>query len=170
MTLVRLAGLLAAGLGAGLGGCSVGGAYSDRSEVTTYSISPRPQEGMVREPARPYGRGYSLGQNAMPPEPVYGQTQGPAPGQYSGQYSGQNSGQYKWNGNTTRVQEGAPPVNLTPPARPVVAANGQRTIIVRTGDTLYSLARYHGVTVAALADANGLTSTAVRTGQTLVLP
>ena len=89
MKLVRLAGLLAAGLGAGLGGCSAGGAYSDRSEVTTYSISPRPQEGMVREPARPYGRGYSLGQNAMPPEPVYGQTQGPAPGQYSGQYSGQ---------------------------------------------------------------------------------
>ena len=41
---------------------------------------------------------------------------------------------------------------------------------MQPGETLYSIAQRHGVAVAALKDANGLTSDSVRPGQRLVLP
>lgn len=44
------------------------------------------------------------------------------------------------------------------------------TITVAAGDTLSSLAKKHGVTVAALKEANGLTSALIKVGQLLVLP
>jgi murein DD-endopeptidase MepM/ murein hydrolase activator NlpD len=46
----------------------------------------------------------------------------------------------------------------------------QGTITVERGDTLYQLSRRHGVSVAALKDANGLTGNIIRPGQTLRLP
>lgn len=45
-----------------------------------------------------------------------------------------------------------------------------RTYAVRSGDTLYSIASKHGVSVAALKSANHLNSTALKTGQTLTIP
>ncbi|MEL6226093.1 MAG: peptidoglycan DD-metalloendopeptidase family protein [Pseudomonadota bacterium] len=50
------------------------------------------------------------------------------------------------------------------------ATTGSGTIIVRSGDTLYGLARQNRVSVASLKAANGLTSNVIRPGQTLVLP
>jgi murein DD-endopeptidase MepM/ murein hydrolase activator NlpD len=44
------------------------------------------------------------------------------------------------------------------------------TIEVQPGDTLYSLARRHGVPVAAIKDANGLQNETLRPGQRLALP
>ncbi|MEL7303078.1 MAG: peptidoglycan DD-metalloendopeptidase family protein, partial [Pseudomonadota bacterium] len=48
------------------------------------------------------------------------------------------------------------------------ASDGQ--IVVRSGDTLYGLSRRHGVSVAALKQANGLNTNVIRPGQTLALP
>ena len=45
------------------------------------------------------------------------------------------------------------------------------TYVVRSGDTLYSIARKFGVTVAAIARANNITNTSlIYVGQTLVIP
>lgn len=140
--------LAAAALSLALAGCSTSREYADATgSVTTNSLPPRPQAGMVREPARPYGDGYNLGRQTTT-EP----------------------GDYRWNGNPNRIQEGAAPPNMSPPPPAVIAANGQRTIVVRPGDTLYSLARHHRVSVAALAEHNRLTSNSIHAGQTLTLP
>ncbi|MEZ5844071.1 MAG: peptidoglycan DD-metalloendopeptidase family protein [Hyphomicrobiaceae bacterium] len=47
---------------------------------------------------------------------------------------------------------------------------GGRTITVEKGDTLYGLSRRHGVRIADLKSANGLTSNALKLGQQLVVP
>ena len=47
---------------------------------------------------------------------------------------------------------------------------GGTTHTVRAGETLSGIARQHGVTVAALRRANGLTGSVIRTGQRLRLP
>jgi murein DD-endopeptidase MepM/ murein hydrolase activator NlpD len=44
------------------------------------------------------------------------------------------------------------------------------TVDVQAGDTLFSIARRHGVSVPAMREANGLTSDAVRPGQRLTIP
>lgn len=53
--------------------------------------------------------------------------------------------------------------NATPPP-------SQATYTVQRGDTLYSIARRFGTTVAALMELNGLTSSALSLGQVLKLP
>jgi LysM repeat protein len=50
------------------------------------------------------------------------------------------------------------------------AAASGTTYIVRTGDTLFSLALRFGTTVSALMAANGLTSTWIYVGQVLIIP
>ncbi len=64
----------------------------------------------------------------------------------------------------------SPPVNTQPAAQPQPTA--QSTIVtVTAGQTLYSLSREHGVSVAAIAAANGLTQTSELTiGQRLTIP
>ncbi len=52
-----------------------------------------------------------------------------------------------------------------------VAAQSGGTYVVQAGDTLFSIARRHGVDVGTLAAANGLTTSAwIYTGQRLTLP
>lgn len=46
----------------------------------------------------------------------------------------------------------------------------KRSITVQSGDTLYQLSRRHGVSVAALRRANGLTGNVIQPGQKLVVP
>lgn len=48
------------------------------------------------------------------------------------------------------------------------SSGGSHTVV--KGDTLYSLSRKYGTTVAALKSANGLTSDTIRLGQTLTIP
>lgn len=129
-------------------GCSTGREYTS-SSVTTNSLPPRPVEGMNRDAARRYGQGYnSLGRAESSGRP----------------------GDYRWNGNPNRVQEGAAPAPSLPPPQAVATPGGQRSIVVRPGDTLYSLSRHYGVTVEALAEHNNLATANLRAGQTLHLP
>jgi LysM repeat protein len=64
--------------------------------------------------------------------------------------------------------------NTTPPApvnpTPGLVALGQSSHTVATGDTLYNIAKRHGVSVAALKEANNLTSDSVSLGTTLRIP
>jgi nucleoid-associated protein YgaU len=46
----------------------------------------------------------------------------------------------------------------------------QTTYVVRSGDTLFSIARRYGITVQAIMAANGLTSNNIRVGQQLIIP
>lgn len=95
---------------------------------------------------------------------------------------------YAWKGNPTRTayapapQPAAekPPVvwhaTPRPPQRPgymgaqAYGLGSARTVDVREGDTLYSIARTYNVTVASLVDTNRLKSIAIYPGQRLVLP
>lgn len=47
---------------------------------------------------------------------------------------------------------------------------GPRTHVVQTGENLYRIALKYGTTVAAIQAANGLTSTTIYVGQTLIIP
>lgn len=69
------------------------------------------------------------------------------------------------------VQSGAafePAFTAQAPAAPVAKSGGAYT--VKKGDTLGKIARNHGVSVAALREANGLKNDMIRLGQTLNLP
>jgi murein DD-endopeptidase MepM/ murein hydrolase activator NlpD len=67
-----------------------------------------------------------------------------------------------------------PPTAFTPPAAawppPAKQPPSSVTVEVQPGDTLYSIARRHGVTASAVKELNNLPTTSVRPGQRLVLP
>jgi len=72
---------------------------------------------------------------------------------------------------------GPPPADKTPPPIvPVIKppeappASPAETVEVKAGETLYHIAKRHGVAVAAIKDRNGLTSDALKPGQRLLLP
>lgn len=70
----------------------------------------------------------------------------------------------------TNTQTPLPANNTVATPAPAAAATGT-AITVSAGDTLYSLSRSHGVSVAAIAAANGLTQTSQLTiGQRLTIP
>jgi LysM repeat protein len=62
-------------------------------------------------------------------------------------------------------RSGTPP----PPSSPPGAASGNE-YIVQKGETLTSIAKSHGVTVAELRKANNLTTDTLKVGQKLVIP
>ncbi len=146
--------LILALAGVTAGGCSAGsGRMYGTGQMTTSSIqAPRPVEDMVQEPAPPYSDGYGLGRSngesatATPPR------QGP----------------YQWNGSPTRIQEGAAPTQT--PARMSPAADSRKLVVVRPGDTLYSISRQQGVSVQDLMTANRLAGPTLYAGQTLSVP
>lgn len=55
------------------------------------------------------------------------------------------------------------------PRAPAPREQGSERVTVQPGDTLYGLARRHGVTVADIKAANGLTTNVIKPGQTLTL-
>lgn len=81
---------------------------------------------------------------------------------------------------TTKRVASAAPITDTPktsyhtkayaPVTTGALRSGSNEIVVRAGDTLYQLSRRHGVSVAALREANGMTGNVIRPGQTLRMP
>jgi LysM repeat protein len=66
---------------------------------------------------------------------------------------------------------GGPAASPTPAAPPAPATGGDGTYVVRRGDALSLIARRHGVTLRALADANGITDPhRIYAGQRLTIP
>jgi len=74
---------------------------------------------------------------------------------------------------------GLPPASQPPPAQyvapvlePSIAAPppSSETVEVQAGDTIYGIARRHGIAVAAIKQLNGLKSHTLRPGQRLALP
>lgn len=63
---------------------------------------------------------------------------------------------------------------LKPPSprkgKSAASGAGSRSVVVRSGDTLSSIASRHGVSIIALKRANGMTGSVIRTGQKLRLP
>lgn len=62
------------------------------------------------------------------------------------------------------------PITAPRPQQEIRAAASGKQITVESGDTLYGLARRHGVKVSALMEANNLPSSALKPGQSLVIP
>lgn len=66
-----------------------------------------------------------------------------------------------------------PPVNQAAPklapAAPVPPA-GAQTVEVQQGDSIYAIARRHGISIAELMSANSLTNPTIRPGQRLIVP
>jgi LysM repeat protein len=50
------------------------------------------------------------------------------------------------------------------------SGSGSKTYTVESGDTLWSISRKQGASVAAIKSANGLTGDTIRVGQKLVIP
>jgi LysM repeat protein len=72
-------------------------------------------------------------------------------------------------GTTPTATSPVPTSTPTPTATPV--PGGTVIHVVRTGDTLYSLARRYGTTVQAIAQVNGIANTSyIRVGQQLTIP
>ncbi len=55
-------------------------------------------------------------------------------------------------------------------ATPPAAVGGEQIYVVKSGDTLTSIARSHGTTVRAIETANNLTSTRIKVGDKLKIP
>jgi LysM repeat protein len=62
----------------------------------------------------------------------------------------------------------APTATVEPTATPAPSAQAQH--IVKSGDTLYDIARFYGTTVTAIKNLNGLTSNTLHVGQVLLIP
>jgi murein DD-endopeptidase MepM/ murein hydrolase activator NlpD len=81
--------------------------------------------------------------------------------------------QYKTPPPAPRLAEPPPPQSTAgthAPFRQPAPDTAGGAIDVQPGETLYSIGRRHGVSVAAIKDANGLSGDAVRPGQRLVMP
>lgn len=111
--------------------------------------------GAQAQTANPYGQVPASNPYGQPAAPnPYAQT--PAPNPY---------GSYEQPQTYT-----APPSSAPTPSYSGGGGGSGRTITVRSGDTLTSLARTNGTSVSALRSANGLTGDLIRVGQKLNVP
>lgn len=160
------------------GGCSSGSRFDF------------PSMGMAKSEDPPLADPSTTASIPTPPESVYA----PGPSQYQGQqYQGQQMSRqdlpppqgyasqpapsnYSPSGPGFRPQ---PAAYVTPAVapRPKPAVNrssaqreGGHTIKVAQGDSLYTISKRYDVSVEEIKEANGLSDTALRLGQTLVIP
>ena len=61
-------------------------------------------------------------------------------------------------------------LNVSNSSTPTTPTNPSNTYTVKSGDSLYSIARRYGITVDALKSANGKTSNLLSIGEVLVIP
>ena len=143
---------------------------------------PIPQQQVQPQQLPPPVQSGTIQSNALPPaQPQYEAQQQP-------QYQAPQQPQYQAQASQYPQQPthqlapgqvagtGEPPRNLgTLPASVVQnshasSSGGNRSYIVQSGDTLTGVARRHGVSVSELKNANGLSSGAIRVGQSLIVP
>ena len=178
LPVVALGLLLTVPLLSGCGQNSMGNGLTT-SSITTGSTTPR---STPQNPPPHYtwnGRpAYSYGNYAQPPPPAYGGYR-PQPAPSYGAYTPRRTAAYGTYGQKPAPAYGAQTRQPTtiwrasprPPARPAPTTPGYaRTVEVMGGDTLYSIARRHGVTVASLVDTNRLSGIEIHPGQRLLLP
>lgn len=173
---VRILGLLTTLSVASLAtGCSsrFGGDDDARPNAPIASNSPRPPAADVRAPAPAYNDRQGVGASPVwmdDPAKRRGPQGQPAPYGRDTVTGLPLSDLDKQPAQQPGARPAArPPIAKAQP-RPASAAAGS-SIIVAKGDTLYGLARRHGVTVAALVQANNLTTDAkIKAGQTLIIP
>lgn len=185
--------LIVSGLSAVLAGCSSG---TSQNSLTTASLAPRPQTGMVREEPRRYpdgstaggaysttnsGGSYGSGAYGRPyaeAPRTYVDPGRPTPREYAAYDSGHN---YAAPRNIQTASIGASPRSYDPNARwqqPSGITTGSTGYTgasphiyeVREGDTLYGLSRRYNVPVGDLAAANRLHNERIAIGQRLVIP
>lgn len=163
------------------------GMAPSQNGMTTASLRPRPEEGLVLRPYPSLTPASTLGA-PMTARPA----KVPVQAGYTGSPKPLKTYHYNWNGNHERLQAGAAQSPPTTPVSnmkwkpspvagpksaqlpmsraPLNRAAAGREIIVGPGDTLYSLATKHDVTMAGLMQANHLNSPTIKVSQHLVLP
>jgi murein DD-endopeptidase MepM/ murein hydrolase activator NlpD len=172
----------AAGAMISLGGCSSG--------VSRFDF---PSFGLTRSQDAPLAAdGTTTASLPVPPEPVYGSgtqnygTQGYGSGGYarsnlppaSGAYNPAPPAYSQAGADFTTQSVGPQQAAYRPPAYPraqpavlrTASPARTETVIVASGDNLYSLSRRYGVSVGEIQRANNLTDAQVRIGQRLVIP
>lgn len=68
------------------------------------------------------------------------------------------------------ADQAAAPTNAAATVDPAAPAASSTTHTVIAGDSLWGISRKYGTTVEAIQSANGLTSTVIRVGETLIIP
>lgn len=174
--------LILSGLSAALAGCSTGGTQS----MTTSSLAPRPNEGMVRDDARRYPDGSYAGRpydGGAYNNGTYGRPYAGAPRRYvdPGEPTPREMAYGYGSPGHQSIQTGSlgpapraydPNARWQPPAHVTTGSTGYgpHVIEVREGDTLYGLSRRYNVPMGDLVAANRLTSERIAVGQRLVIP
>ena len=141
------------------------------NEVARSELPPTPQTGMTTAAIHPQQNAY--GGDGYGQQPSYGAQQ-QRPPQYGG-YSAAPSGGAPYGSSSASSNSGTGTYGSSGAGSgPPIASHGSAAsgdmIEVRQGDTLYSLARQHGVSVDDLKTTNGLASNDLRPGQQLHLP
>lgn len=132
-------------LALGVAGCS--------ADINRFDF---PAFGLTEEDA---DKGSTSSITPVPPEPVYN----------ADRRSATDPGESVVRRSAMRRPAGIARADLKPPA-PATPRGPGRTVTIRSGDTLYSLARRHDRSVKQLMAANGLQSGALRVGQKLRIP
>ncbi|MYZ47365.1 peptidoglycan DD-metalloendopeptidase family protein [Propylenella binzhouense] len=148
------------------------GGYGGQSGTAPSYAAPAPQQAVASAPKpytppKPYaasGLPEPVGrveQVAAPPAPA------PAPVPHTTDMAAQAAPREP-------VPRGTPPTTLAAQARalqvPQTASAGAGAYTVQSGDSLWGIARQHGVTVSELSAANGLSGAPLKVGQTLAIP
>lgn len=81
-----------------------------------------------------------------------------------------NRARYKWNGSHKRVSIDNRPKNQRTRSQVFVGRNGQRSVVVAPGDTLFGIASANGLTTGQVMSFNNMKRSEVRAGQVLFLP
>jgi murein DD-endopeptidase MepM/ murein hydrolase activator NlpD len=170
----------------GFAGCSSDVTRFDSNPFASSNAPPAEVTGSVsRAPATPTrpveARPLAQPQSSPPPQTTYLPPPPPSHPNQTGVAAGAGGvGSYRPPSQGNEVTGALPPpthgtpattLAQRPPQRQAMNESGGQTITVARGDTFYSIARRHGVTVTALMQANGISSpNALHIGQRLVLP
>lgn len=151
-----------------LAGCS---ADLARLDMANLGFSDSPAHGNAPIPSEPMRRGF-VNPSPEPAEPAEPYSYTPRPYQAPGS----RVEPIRRAGLPEPVSSSPPPpVSVAAPPRPVLAqhdtapASG-RVVEVVPGDTLYGIAKRHGVSISELMSANGLQGPTIYPGQKLALP